>query len=488
MKRPNILWYCTDQQRFDTIASLNNKTIQTPNIDRLAVSGTSFTHAFVQSTVCTPSRASFLTGMYPSALAVNQNGAPTFPPHFANRLIPHHLADKGYRCGLVGKLHIASATGGQEVRVDDGYDFFEYSHDHKGPKLPGNDYARWLREVGRDPVEILEPPIASETYQQGANASSFGGLSEPTKHQDNIPAEVHQTRWCTEKALEFLEQSKDQDDPWLLSVNPFDPHPPYDPPWEYFRRLNAEEMIGPHYVKHDLDHQKKLEEASIDFQSKAREISKSEGKRIQAAYYAMIEQLDFEFGRLLDWLDQNDLTKNTIIIFMSDHGEMLGDHGLILKGCRLYEGLVRVPLIISCPAMYQQNTVSDELVEMIDIVPTLYEGIGLEIPYYIQGQSLHSLLTGKRKSHKEAVRTESYGTIAYPDQTHATMYRDKRWKLISYHGKNLHELYDLESDPWEHHDLSGDPSHKDKLNELIIRSFDATVFSHAPDLPRVAPY
>lgn len=488
MRRPNILWYCTDQQRFDTIAALKNSSINTPNIRRLRNIGTTFTHAFAQAPVCTPSRASFLTGMYPSALGVNQNGVPSFPDHYADRLIPRRLADEGYMCGLVGKLHIASAAGGQEPRVNDGYEVFEYSHDHKGPNLPGNDYARWLRELGLDPVGILEPPIASSTYQEGANSQSFGGLKEPTKNKDNIPSEVHQTRWCTEKSLEFLEKAKNQERPWLLSVNPFDPHPPYDPPWEYYRRYNADQMDGPHFGEHDIEQQKKLEAAGVDFQSKAREISDAEAKRIQATYYAMIEQIDFEFGRILDWLDENDLTQNTIIIFMSDHGEMLGDHGLILKGCRFYEGLIRVPLIISYPGTYQQGIVSDELVELIDLAPTIHETIGLDIPYYIQGLSLHSLLKGDREHHRDAVRAESYGCIDFPDQTHATMYRDDKWKLVSYHGKNIHELYNIDKDPWELTNLSEDPRHQEILHELIIRSFDATVASHVPDLPRVAPY
>ena len=123
MQRPNILWYCTDQQRFDTIATLGNCHIQTPCLDKFASTGVAFTHAYCQSPICTPSRASFLTGMYPSALAVNGNGIGQFPSHYENRLIPHVLSQAGYDCGLVGKLHLSSVALGQEQRVSDGYIF-----------------------------------------------------------------------------------------------------------------------------------------------------------------------------------------------------------------------------------------------------------------------------------------------------------------------------------------------------------------------------
>ena len=121
--RPNILWYCTDQQRFDTIAALGNAHINTPNLDRFVAESAVFTHAFCQSPICSPSRASFLTGMYPSAVGVNGNGFRRFPRHFEDRLITKALRDAGYDCGLIGKLHLASAFLRREERVNDGYDY-----------------------------------------------------------------------------------------------------------------------------------------------------------------------------------------------------------------------------------------------------------------------------------------------------------------------------------------------------------------------------
>ncbi|MEZ4676846.1 MAG: sulfatase-like hydrolase/transferase [Caldilineaceae bacterium] len=487
--RPNILWYCSDQQRFDTIAALGNPHIHTPRLDQFLQQGVAFTHTFCQAPICTPSRAGFLTGTYPSVMGVNGNGYREFPAHYAERLIPRRLTDVGYDCGLVGKLHLASAANGREQRVDDGYRYVQYSHSHKGPRDFGHDYAEWLRQQGADP-DTLMADQSPGTYRQGAEKKAFGGVFVPTAEEDTIPPHLHQSHWCTEKSIEFIEKNRGEDQPWLLSVNPFDPHAPFDAPLAYYRRYDPATLPGAHFVASDLAHQQKLLDAGVDFQSKPRHPEEWDHKRMQASYYAMIEQIDHEFGRLLDYLAETGQREKTIVIFTSDHGEMLGDHGLILKGCRLYEGLVRVPLIISWPGHFQENVVNDALVELTDLVPTLYQAIGMEIPYFVQGKSLLPQLTGDAaaEEHRDFVRTEFYGAINYPDQTHATLYRDRRWKLINYHGKDLFELYDLANDPWEHRDLSGDPAYRDLLVDLLRKSFDATVYAHTPVPARVASF
>ena len=210
-------------------------------------------------------------------------------------------------------------------------------------------------------------------------------------------------------------------------------HPPFDAPWEYYRRYDPETLPGPHFQESDIAFQSKLTDAGIDFQSQAKPPPEWDDKRMQASYYAMIEQLDYEFGRTLDYLDAEGLREDTIIIFTSDHGEALGDHGLAFKGCRFYEGSVRVPLMISWPAQFLQNVQSDALVELLDIVPMLYDALGVDIPYYVQGKSLAPLLRGDvpANEHREAVRCEFFDAISMPDRTHATMYRDRRWKLVT---------------------------------------------------------
>ncbi|MBT6273119.1 MAG: sulfatase-like hydrolase/transferase [Chromatiales bacterium] len=488
--RPNILWYCTDQQRFDTIAALGNRFISTPRIDRFLSTGMAFTHAYCQSPICTPSRASFLTGMYPSALAVNGNGYSYFPRHYEDRLLPHRLAKAGYDCGLVGKLHLASPARGQEPRVADGYRYFQYSHDHKGPNELGHDYAEWLRAEGIDANECLGDRQVNDeaSYRQGAQLKSFGGFYEPSEDRDNVPPHLHQSHWCTDKAIEFVSKNRHTDQPWFLSVNPFDPHPPFDAPLEYYRRYDPNQMPGAHFEPGDLEHQGRITAAGVDFQSTAKHPNELDVPHLQASYYAMIEQLDHEFGRLLDFLESAGLMDNTLVVFTSDHGESLGDHGLLLKGCRFIEGLVRVPLVIAWPKRFGGGRVTDGLVELMDLAPTICEAAGMELPYYNQGLSLLPILDGTTNTHRSSVRTEFYAGINYPDATHATMYRDQRHKLVTYHGKQLAELYDLKEDPWEHCDLSRDPAYASLMSELTIKSFDASVFAHPPMPPRTNPF
>ena len=486
--RPNILWYCSDQQRFDTIAALGNPHIHTPNLDRFAAESAAFTHAYCQSPICTPSRASFLTGMYPSAVGVNANGYERFPAHHAERLLPRRLRDNGYDCGLIGKLHLASAMNRREERVDDGYSYFQYCHDHKFGE-PGNSYVEWLEAQGIEPDSILQRRefTSAASYRQAGTKPGFGGLSVPTPENDNVPPHLHQTHWCTEKAIEFMGRERDSDTPWLLSVNPFDPHSPFDAPWEYWRRYDAESLPGAYFQASDLQRQRQLEAVDIDFQTRAHHPDSLRHKEVQASYYAMIEFVDHEFGRLLDWLDATGLRENTIVIFMSDHGEALCDHGLLLKGCRFYEGLTRVPLMISWPGKIMPQR-SDALVELQDIAPTLYELLGMDVPAWTQGQSLADGLRSGMGDHRDFVRCEYFGAIYYPDQTHATMYRDRRWKLTIYHQKDACELYDLENDPWEHHDLSQAPDYADVLQDLIRRSFDAAIYATPAQTDRFGPF
>ncbi len=448
---PNILWICTDQQRYDTVGALNNSQLHTPNIDKLVASGVSFERAYCQSPICTPSRASFLTGMYPSSVHGCGNGNDCWAE--AAPLVTARLADAGYDCVLAGKLHLAGAQGRIEPRPNhDGYRLFHWSHGPHDHWDEGHDYADWLREQGFSLSEMLE-------------------------HPQDTPPELHQTTWCSDRAIEFI-KADHAGKPWLMSVNIFDPHAPFDPPQPYIDRFDVDSMSGPLFHESDLNAQRKLSE--IDFQTKARRPEEFDAKRIQAAYYAMIELIDDNVGRMLDALEDSGQLTNTIVIFMSDHGEMLGDHGLLLKGCRFYEGLVRVPLIMSWPGRFRQNERRQALVELTDIAPTLLELAGVPIPARMQGLSLRSLLCDRQANdhHRDFVRCEYYSALnpaAREDfsGSHATMIRGERYKLVVYHGHGLGELFDLDADPGEFVNLWDDPRMMPNKIDLMQKSFDA---------------
>jgi arylsulfatase len=447
-KRPNILWYCTDQQRFDTIAALGNPHVQTPTLDALVKAGVSFTHTYCQSPICTPSRSSFMTGLYPARAHNTRNGNDSFdhPP-----LISKLIADSGYDCGLIGKFHLQSSGHRTEPRLDDGFSFWRFSHAPRDDWAEGHDYADWVRE-------------------QGAELDAM-------RHSDaGITPDLHQTYWATERAIEFLDNFRPADQPWMLNINVYDPHPPFVPTKEYEQRFAAEDMPGPYFQPSDLDQQKKL--AACDFQGDALPPDGHDAFSVQARYYAMIAQIDDQFARLLNHLDDSGQRANTVIIFCSDHGETLGDHGLLQKGCRFYEGLVRVPLIISWPAVFQAGVQASGLVELLDMSATLLDIAKVPLPDYFQGKSLLPVLHGQRDGSKlrESVRCEYFDALdphfTGGTGTFATMYRDERYKLVVYHNKGLGELYDLQEDPWEFTDLWDAPESQTLKHDLILRSFN----------------
>ena len=240
-RAPNVLWICTDQQRYDTIGALGNHHASTPNLDGLVAEGVAFTRVYCQSPICTPSRASFVTGVYPSTVRANRNGIEFFPRGYP--LVTRLLADGGYDCGLIGKLHLASASGQVEPRVDDGYRYWQYSHAPRDDWATDHAYADWVRSKGHV-------------------------LGELTNSLDGVPAELHQTTWCAEKTVDFIRESRDG--PWLASVNIYDPHPPFNPLRSYRDLFDPDRMPGPLFRESDLEQQALLEREGIDFQSEAR--------------------------------------------------------------------------------------------------------------------------------------------------------------------------------------------------------------------------
>ncbi|MHC4699773.1 MAG: sulfatase family protein [Planctomycetota bacterium] len=459
-KRPNILWICTDQQRYDTINALGNPHIRTPNLDRLVAQGAAFTHAHCQSPICTPSRASFLTGMYPSTIHACINGNDHWDE--AAPLITKTLADAGYDCALAGKFHLSSAMAHEpELRPkEDGYRRFWYSHAPHQCIGKGNQYTDWLTSIGQDYKKLKE---------------KYG----------YIPARWHQTTWCADRAIEFMREKRSG--PWLCSVNIYDPHGPFDPPQEHVDRFDIESLPEPRFRESDLAAQQRL--AGIMFQGKAKRPVYPDAKLTLAKYWAQIELIDENVGRMLKALEQTGQRENTVVIFTSDHGEMAGDHGLNKKGCRFYEGLVRVPLIFSWPGRFKEGLRSDALVELIDITPTLLELADLPIPESMHGRSLLPILTGQADPahHRDFVRCEYYEVLQGP-RSYATMLRTRQYKLVNYHGHEHGELFDLTKDPHEFENQWDNPSYAAVRFDLMKKSFDALAFSVDIGPERVGRY
>ncbi len=461
---PNILWITADQCRFDTIEGLNNAYIHTPNLKQLMGEGVTLTHYAVQCPICSPSRAAFLSGRYPHTTGLRANGQRISP---SERLVTKILADAGYECGLVGKLHLSPCEGGRvEDRIDDGYDQFFWSHDISN-QWPGENMWRvWLDSQG---VKWPTPP--------------------PHAHVWGVPIDQKytQTAWCADKAIDFMRQER-AFRPWLMSVNFYQPHHPFFPTKEYLKRYDASEMPLPKYREGELkskspyartDHEGAYGGTGISFAKTNHQTH----REIKAGYYAMIEEVDHEIGRMLAALKETGQDQNTIVIYSSDHGEMLGDHGIYLKGPYFYEALIRVPFIIRWPGKYKSGRKSDALVEEIDVAPTLLEAAGVPVPFRMQGRPLTKLLKGETDEHRTSVYSEFYNSnFSYSPPPWTTMVRTKRYKLTVYHSLGgWGELYDLEKDPSEFENLWEEPRArgvKAEMHALLVARMSETVDPH----------
>lgn len=468
---PNILWVCTDQQRFDTIQGLSNSLISTPNLQKFMGEAVTFTNTFVQTPICSPSRGSFLTGRYPHSTGLRANGQYI---RSSELLVPRILAENSYTCGLVGKLHLAPCAGGRletDERIDDGYTSFDWSHDLSDSWPGHNAWRVWLKQQG-----VKLPPF-------------------PDEHVWGMPIapKYTQTAWCAEVACNFMRDRK-ANGPWMMSVNIFQPHHPFFPSEEYLQRVDPAKVPGPAYQEGELDNKTPFQQIDHKGAYGGRALSftktsPAEHRKITAAYYAMIEQVDTEMGRMLQVLEETGQADNTIVIFMSDHGEMLGDHGLYLKGPYFYDCLTRVPLIVRWPGRFQAGHKVDALVEMVDLAPTLLEAVGIAQPAGMQGQSLVPLLTGQTAKHRDSVYTEFFNAnFTYPTPPMLTSVRTTQWKLNYCDQSQYGELYDLQKDPTEYNNLWHDPHQQDTrermMQLLLTRMIDTT-----DPLPRgVAPW
>ncbi len=461
-KKPNILWICTDQQRFDTLRSLGNTHIHTPNLDRLLEQGVSFERTYCQSPVCTPSRASFLTGRYPRTTGITRNGNDKCPDDEV--LVPQILSDHGYTCGLIGKLHLSAADGRTEVLPKQhGYDMVKWCHGPRDGWGDDNAYQKWLRSQG----------VSWDTDYHGKD----GG----------IDPEFHQTTWCANEAIRFAGDNADK--PWMLSINIFDPHHPFDPPAAYKAKYPAEDMPLPKWREGELDNKPLIQRDDHENGGQSglgpacKSMSDRDIQEYISDYYAMVDLIDVQMGRLIDHLDATGQRDNTVIIFHSDHGEMLGDHGLILKGGHFYEELVHVPLIVSCPAKMQSNLRSHGLVELVDLAPTILDLAGIDVPLAMQGKSLAAILNGTATPdhHKDAVYCEYYNALpAAHHGVFATMYFDGRYKLTVFHGQEIGELYDHQTDPDEFDNKWDDPTYQAIKADLVLANFAQSVATVEP--------
>ncbi|MGE4490673.1 MAG: sulfatase, partial [Kiritimatiellales bacterium] len=487
--KTNILLITVDEQRWDTLSCMGNSVIKTPNIDRLAQDGILFQNAFTVSPLCVPSRTSFFTGIYPSRRE-------RFSNHVTNQIASvdwtylEALKNKGYRIGLAGKNHTF-----QPSYFKQWFDFRE-------------EYGHWGKEVG----ELTPSDSADKQFRHSEKRGATPGgilveglIDAPEPFQEN---ECMSAR-ITDDALRFLEQ--DHGVPFFLHYSFPDPHWPTVVCEPYFSMYKdqLDKIALPGFDQIDWDthpfaHYVQSQASGYD------RYTEDERKKILAVYYGQISFIDSEVGRIIAYLKSNGLYDKTLIIYNSDHGNFGGQFGLVSKTKAFYESLIRIPLIMKLPGFAGGQVVSAQL-ENIDVLPTVFDYLGLPVPDDIDGKSFLPVLTGKKKEHRTAIYSEvgelglppppiskeiypaynmqrseenMFWFIEYTTRGRCAMIRGNGWKYVYYNG-DMEELYHYEDDPLELVNLAYHPEYLDLKKAMHKKLIQQNFVGIGPEEKRV---
>ncbi len=485
MMPKNVLFIMCDQLRYDYLGCAGHPHLKTPNIDALAARGVRFDRAYVQSPICGPSRMSTYTGRYVRSHGSTWNNVPL---RVGEMTLGDHLEPLGVRTALCGKTHMtADIEGMTRLGIDPAspkgrriaecgfevWDRLDGLHP-TGGKVPSH-YNDYLRRRGYDVENPWEDVVNAAEDDEGTILS--GWLMENADKPARVAEEHSETPYSTARAMEFIEDAGDQ--PWCLHLSYIKPHWPYIVPPPYH------DMYGPEHVlpavRSDAERAEAHPVLAAYFEHRfSRVFTRDEVRdRVIPAYMGLIAQIDDQIGRLMAWLDARDITKDTLIVFTSDHGDYLGDHWLGEKEL-FHDASARVPLIVVDPSEQADATrgeVRDELVEAIDLAPTFLDWFGgAPCPHILEGRSLLPLLRDEKPEWREAVFSEYDYSMRRArrilnqsvDDCRLTMVFDGRWKYINAEGFRP-MLYDLETDPDEFCDLGDDPAFEAERDRLADR-------------------
>lgn len=439
--RPNVLFIMSDQHRYDYVETDENApaALKTPNLRRLTEMGMNLPNCTVNAPVCAPSRIGLASGVQPSRLGSLANGSflPANVPTYYQQ-----LRNYGYRVGCVGKLDLAKPDG-YNGRYGDRPRAYSWGFTHP-EECEGKMHAgRSPTPIGPYTHYLQEKGLLEKFHQDYRNRSSSGGWIKNGSYDSVLPTEDFEDSYIGRRATEFIETVPD-DFPWHMFVSFVGPHDPFDPPTEYGDKYRQAEMSPP--IEDNM-------EGKPDWvQKRVVNITPEEVKVTRQQYCAATELIDDQIGNMLNALEERDMLENTYIIYSSDHGEMLGDHGLYTKSLA-YEASLRVPLIVAGPGI-EPNCTSDTLVELIDLNPTICEMAGVPVLENIDGKSITPILHGETETHRSETvsRLISFSCI----RTHTHKLIENRDGFI--------ELYNLEDDPEELSNIA--ESNKDLVQEL----------------------
>ena len=502
MTQLNYLLISADQQRGDCLG-VEGRRIMTPHLDRLASSGTRFATAITPCVICQPARASILTGLLPRTHGVHDNGIDLAPAQ-GERGFAGSLAAAGYDTAFFGKAHFSTyhtfePTGSPECvksSANFGEDWFGpymgfnhvemmlVGHNWFLPEEPpkGQHYERWLHADGRGRERLA-------AYKR--NAADTKGAAQ-TWHSE-LPVAWHNSTWTADRAINWLKGGRGE--PFCAWVSFPDPHHPFDCPLPWSKLHSPSDVDLPPHRQRDFQgrpwwHERVLTAepqgpadsvATRKNYSRIGQQSDEQLREIIANYYGQIALIDHNVGRLLVALEETGLARNTVVIYFSDHGDWLGDHGLILKGPMHYDGLLRVPLIVRGPGV-PEDKVRTAPVSTLDLFPTLLDYSGLQIPERLHGSSLRPVIEGdESRSHAFNEWELLPGRVGIALSLRTVRTETHRLTLDMSSGAG--ELYDIASDPYETSNLIDDPS-----CTVLRRDLESMILSRPDDaLPVAAP-
>jgi len=451
-KRPNVLLLFSDQHHAGAIRCAGNAIVQTPNLDRLAAGGVRFTRAYCQDGICVPSRTSMMAGLYPRTTGCLDN--PNVPPNGGRYVMLQHLLKaNGYRSGCFGKRHLPPGP------MALGWD---RSATTINPKLDPSDenYHDWLEQKGR--LQAFQT-VSGKAILKSDLFCRISPLAP--KHRD--------AAYTALKTNEFLRARKDDTAPFFCWATFHGPHHPYTPPRKWADLYPPDKTPLPPNVDEPVKHlPPELQGWRRNMRQPWNLGTAAEDhalyRKYIAYYYAQVTEIDHYIGRILQQLDALGLRDDTIIIYASDHGDFVARHGMSEKcalGHNVYEDTLRVPLIVSWPKRFRRGEVPDDLVELVDLYPTLLDVLKLSMPATAQtlaGRSLLPALTeGKPLGRAFAVSenwsqvsvvTDRYKLGVWVDPGPLARYAHRDWR-----GKHPDMLFDLQKDPLETRNLIGRP-------------------------------
>ncbi len=480
MSRPNILLITSDQQHYSTFL---NPEISTPNLDRLAHSGTIYQRAYCPNPTCTPTRASMITGKYPSQHGAYSLG--TKLPEF-EATVGEAFGKAGYRTALVGKAHFQPLRGSEQypslesypmmqdldfwARFEGpfyGFEHVELARNHTDEAHVGQHYALWMEEKGLTNWR--------EHFSQPT------GTRESQLYTWSLPEEFHYNTWIAERSCALLNQYNEQKEPFFLWASFFDPHPSYlvPKPWDTMydpAQITAPQIIPGEHARNPIHFQMTQEiapdfsawqeeggHATHGFHSHLRE-REALAKDI-AVYYGMISCMDHYIGQIIDRVEALGLRENTLIVFTSDHGHFYGQHGLIAKGPFHYEDQIRVPFIVSQPGVVPVGQTSDALQTLVDLPQSFLSVCGLNAIAGMTGVDQSAVWQGQTARARDHVIVENRHQ---PTTIHVRTYVGERYKITIYYNQDYGEIFDLLADPGEVNNLWSDRDLKAALLEEML--------------------